>query len=269
MAGEEAARPVETNVEGVIGWVRLTQADRRNPLDRETADALLAAFEQHFADDRVRMLAVIGEGEAFCAGGDLRQMGAFSLLPPREAFEWPASIVDLHRRMLRAEKPVVAAVNGPAFAGGMGLAGMCDVLIAQRSATFAMPEVRVGIFPMIIVAHLCRALPRKVLLDLMMTGRPLSAEAAERVGFVNKVVDDREDLVEAVRTYAGWFENAAPGAIALGRRTFGLLSELTADQALDAAQFLVLPFHLGEDLQEGADAFLGRRSPSWVPQSDG
>jgi enoyl-CoA hydratase/carnithine racemase len=169
--------------------------------------------------------------------------------------------------MLRAEKPVIAAVNGPAMAGGMGLAGMCDVVLAQKDAAFAMPEVKVGIFPMIIVAHLCRALPRKILLDLMMTGRSLGAEEASRFGFVNAVFDTQEDLLDGVRDYAAMFERVSPDAIALGRRTFGLLSELTADQALDAAQFLVLPFHLGDDLQEGAQAFLERRRPSWNPDS--
>lgn len=257
--------PVETSVEGSLGWVRLVRGDRRNPLDRETATALLEAFELHLSDQRVRSIAVTGEGEAFCAGGDLRQMGAFSTLPTADAFDWPRPIVDLHRRMLKAEKPVIAAVNGPAFAGGMGLAGMCDVVLAQRTATFAMPEVKVGIYPMIIVAHLCRALPRKILQDLMMTGRPLGAEEAARYGFVNRVVDDRPALEDAVRDYAAMFERSSPSAIALGRRTFALLSEMTADQAIDAAQFLVLPFHLGEDLQAGAEAFLDKRQAPWVP----
>lgn len=261
--------PVVASVEGSLGWVTMNQPDRRNPLDRDTATLMLEVFEQHLADDRVRSIAVIGKGEAFCAGGDLKQMGAFHSMPASEAFAWPAPIVDLHRRMLKAEKPVIAAVNGPAFAGGMGLAGLCDVLLADRRATFAMPEVKVGIYPMIIVAHLCRALPRKILLDLMMTGRPLGADEAHGFGFVNRVFDDRASLEDGVREYARMFEKANPTAIALGRRAFALLSEMTADQAIDAAQFLVMPFHLGEGLQEGAEAFLEKRKPAWIPGQDG
>lgn len=247
-----------------LGLITLNRPEARNPMDRTTATELLVAFTGFFADPTVRSVAVTGAGKAFCAGGDLNQMKRFAQMSTRDAFEWPAPIVKLNRAMLEAPKPVIAAVNGPAYAGGMGLAGMCDLVLATRDARFAMPEVKVGIFPMIIVAHLCRAIPRKHLLEMMFTGEPMSADEAYRVGFVNRVYDSRDDMMAALSGYARKFELASPEAIRLGRRTFGLLSEMTADQALDAAQFFLMPFHLGEDIKEGADAFLDKRSPSWV-----
>lgn len=254
--------------EGDLAIVTLNQPEQRNPLDRVTTEEMLAAFHELFADDSVRTIAVTGAGGSFCAGGDLRQMGRFSEMGTAAAFEWPGRIVEIQRLMLSAPKPVIAAVNGPAFAGGMGLAGMCDIVIATESARFAMPEVKVGIFPMIIVAQLSRAIPRKTLLEMMFTGDPIDAAEAHRVGFVNRVYADQASLMDGVREYAARFRKASPDAIRLGRRAYGILSELTADQALDAAQFFVMPFHLGDDIREGADAFLNKRAPKWAVDPD-
>jgi len=249
--------------DGSLGRIILNRPEARNPLDNLTARELLSGLEQHFADPDVRSIVISGSGDAFCAGGDLRQMNQFCEMPAAEALDWPSAIVAAHKRMLSADKPVIAAVNGPASAGGMGLAGMCDIVLAVDSATFAMPEVKIGLFPMIIVAQLARSIPRKLLLEMMMTGDPIDAAEGYRVGFVNRVAEDVTALEALVQVYARKFEQTSPMAIALGRRTFTLLSDMPAAQALDAAQFLNLPFFLGDDLREGANAFLEKRSPEW------
>jgi enoyl-CoA hydratase/carnithine racemase len=255
-----------------LGIITLNRPEARNPLDRTTSAEMLELFREFFANPKVRSIAVTGAGSSFCAGGDLSQMGMFSEAPTAEAFDWPGRIVELNRMMLSAPKPVIAAVNGHAYAGGMGLAGMCDVVLATKGAKFALPEVKIGIFPMIIVAQLCRSLPRKHLMEMMFTGEPMDADEAYRLGFVNKIYDTHDDLMAGVAEYGRKFRQASPDALRLGRRAFGILSELTTDQALDAAQFFVMPFHLGEDLKEGADAFLNHRQPKWVvnpEESDG
>jgi methylglutaconyl-CoA hydratase len=252
---------------GPLGLLTMDRPEQRNPLDPESAAALRDALRAQFADDAVRAVALAGEGDAFCAGGDLRQMGRFHAVPVEEALAWPAAIIDLHRMMLDAPKPVIAAVDGPAYAGGMGLAGMCDVVLATRRARFAMPEVTLGLFPMIIVAHLVRALPRKVLNEMVFTGRPIDAEEAHRVGLVNRVYEDRAALYAGLDDYAEAFARASPAAVRLGRRALGLLCDLPAGQALDAAAFLNLPFFLGADLAEGASAFMEKRSPRWHPEA--
>jgi methylglutaconyl-CoA hydratase len=250
---------------GSLGTITLNRPQARNPLDELTATELLAALEQHFADERVRSVVITGAGDAFCAGGDLRQMGSFSSMPAVQAYNWPAAIVAAHKRMLSAEKPVVAAVNGPAAAGGMGLAAMCDVVLAVESATFALPEVKIGLFPMIIVAQLARSLPRKRLLEMMLTGDAIDAKEAWRLGFVNRLAANTGELSQLTADYAKRFEAVSPTAVALGRRAFTLLSDMPASQALDAAQFFNLPFFLGDDLHEGANAFLGKRTAQWEP----
>jgi enoyl-CoA hydratase/carnithine racemase len=181
-----------------------------------------------------------------------------------DALNWPAAIVELHQRVLVAGKPVIAAVDGPAFAGGMGLAGMCDVILATRRARFAMPEVKIGLFPMIIVAHLARSLPRKALLEMMLTGDPIDAEEAFRLGFVNRVVEDAPALEAEVQDYARRFAQVSPAAVRMGRRAFTLMADMPAHQALEAAQFFNLALFYGDDLREGADAFLNKRPPGWT-----
>lgn len=255
------AAPVLTHRRRSMAVLTLNRPDARNPLDPQMSSALLDAMHAAIADDGVRSIAIAANGPAFCAGGDLRQMKQLAQLPAEQALEWPRAIVDLHHLALNSPKPLMALVDGPAYAGGMGLAGMCDVVLASDRASFAMPEVRIGLFPMIIIAHLSRALPRKLLLDLMLTGRPMPVDEAMRAGFVARVCDD---LWQAADEYAGWFADASPTAVRLGRRAFTLLADLPAAQSLDAAQFLNLTFFLGSDLAEGASAFLAKRQPSWV-----
>ncbi len=261
--------PVRVTRRGGLAVVTLARPATRNALDESMARALLAAVEAACVDPTARAVAIAADGPAFCAGGDLRAMAAVRAGGGQAAYTWAQPIVDLHRLALRADKPLIALVDGPAYAGGMGLAGLCDIVIATEAAKFAMPEVKVGLFPMIIVAHLSRSLPRKLLLDLMLTGRDLGAETALRVGFVNRVVPDAEGLWAAADEYAAWFAATGPEAVRLGRRAFTLLSDLPAGQALDAAQFLNVPFFLGRELAEGTDAFVSGRAPDWVSGSDG
>jgi enoyl-CoA hydratase/carnithine racemase len=147
----------------------------------------------------------------------------------------------------------------------MGLAGMCDIIIALKDAQFGLPEVKIGLFPMIIVAQLSRSLPRKHLLEMMLTGDPMGAVEGHRLGFVNKLANDRTDMDALVADYARRFEQTSPAAVALGRRAFNLLSDMPASQAIDAAQFLNLPFFFGDDIKEGANAFFEKRKPKWNP----
>lgn len=251
--------------DGSLGRITLNRPEARNPLDNDSAREIHEALQALFEDESVRSIVITGAGDAFCAGGDLKQMARFSEMSPVEAWSWPSAIVATHKLMLTADKPVIAAVNGPASAGGMGLAGMCDIVIAVEGVKFAMPEVKMGLFPMIIVAHLARSIPRKHLLEMMLTGEPIDAREAWRLGFVNKVARDQEDMWSLVGAYARTFETVAPTAVAMGRRAFALLSEMPASQALDAAQFLNLPFFFGQDMKEGATAFLEKRKPRWTP----
>lgn len=258
---------VITQRRGSMAVLVLNRPAERNPLDRGSAAALRESLQAAFSDDSVRSIAITGAGNAFCAGGDLRQMQRLAQMPIEEAYAWPEAIVQLHKDMLDAPKPVIAAVNGPALAGGMGLAGMCDIILAAPSATFGMPEAKLGLYPMIIVAHLARSMPRKLLLEMMMTGDTIDAAEAHRIGFANRLVEP-DGMDAALGEYARKFEKVSPTALRLGRRTFTLLADMPASQALDAAQFLNLPFFRGTDLSEGVAAFFEKRPPGWATRGE-
>ena len=133
---------------------------------------------------------------------------------------------------------------------------MCDVVLAVESATFAMPEVKIGLFPMVIVAHLARSLPRKYLLEMMMTGEPMTATEAHRLGFVNRIAASRTELEEQIEAYGRRFEAVSPMAVAIGRRTFTLLADMPAAQALDAATFSIFRSSWGPTCRTAPTAFL-------------
>lgn len=256
--------PAEISRDGSLGRITLARPEKRNPLDSDMASAIHAGLVTHFYDDRVRSVVIGAQGDAFCAGADLEQVEKLPTMTARQAFEWPAPIVETQRLMLDAPKPVMAAVQGAAYAGGLGLAAMCDVVLAVRTARFATPEVKIGLFPMIIVPQLVRAIPRKMLMELMLTGDPMTAEDAHRLGFVNALADDGDDLEALVRRYATKFEKVSPEAVRMGRRAFAVMSELPIPDALGTAQLFNVPFFQGEDFAEGSRAFLEKRSPNWA-----
>jgi len=249
---------------GTLGRITLNRPEQRNPLDRVTATELLQALQAHFDDPAVRSVAITGAGEAFCAGADLKRMQEMGDPSVADAYALSEPIIATHELMLRAPKPVVAAVHGPAYAAGFGLAAMCDVVLATKTARFAVPESKVGMFPVLMIAHLIRAVPRKRLLEMMLTGEPIDAEEAFRLGLVRRVVEDRGQLEEAVVDYSRKFERVSPTAVRLGRPAFMMLAEMPPEQSLAAAHYAALAFLLGDDVKEGMAAFFEKRLPRWV-----
>jgi enoyl-CoA hydratase/carnithine racemase len=255
--------------DGTLGRITLNRPQQRNPLDRTTATEIGEALDLHLADDAVRSIVITGAGDAFCAGGDIAQMREFNDLSSEAALDWPVPIAAIHHRLINAAKPVIAAVNGPAVAGGLGLAAMCDVILAVRSATFAVPEVRIGLFPLIVLVPLSQAIPRKALTEMIFTGDPIDAEEAHRLGLVSRVVDDAEALEAAVQAYAKRFATVSPAAVRMGRRAFTIMDAMPHQIALDATPFLNVPIFLGEEMREGATAFLEKRRPGWAAEHVG
>ena len=245
---------------GAVRTITLFNPERRNAIGRVMVNELLHALEQAHAAREVRAIVLTGEGQAFCAGGDFSDMGGASdatpELPPRGDY------ADLLLALVRAEKPVIARVNGHAMGGGLGLVAASTFAIADARAKLGTPEVDVGLFPMMIMAVLTRLVPRRALLDMMLLGRKLSAEQARDVGIVNRVVDASE-LDAATAELASALASKSPATLALGLRAF-------ADQdTMDLAAALpMLRERLGaclatEDAREGLTAFLEKRPPVW------
>lgn len=256
------------NLETVLYEVRdrsarivINRPDQRNAINLQVQLDLIAAFEEAKKDPDVKVAVLTGAGDkAFCAGGDL---GGFSA---------DSSAVDLHygrgtftelfRRMARLGKPILGAVNGHALAGGMGLAMACDLIVSSSNATFGLPEVNIGLWPMMITPVIARSIGRKKTLELMLTGERISAEEALRIGAVNKVVAP-EEFGAAVDEMAAKLASKSPAIVRLGRDAFYAAQDMTYEQALDflQAQFSVLL--QCEDVVEGVSAFFQKREPQW------
>jgi enoyl-CoA hydratase/carnithine racemase len=165
--------------------------------------------------------------------------------------------------MERGGKPTVARVNGHALAGGFGLAVACDITICVEGAKLGTTEVKVGLWPMMISAVLARSVPRKVALDLMLTGRIIDAQEAQRVGAVSRVVLT-EELDAAVDQVVDQLLSGSPTSYLIGKDSFSGIYGLGLDAALDRLQGGLTEIALTTDAAEGIDAFLNKRDPEWT-----
>ncbi len=158
--------------------------------------------------------------------------------------------------------PTVARVNGHALAGGLGLAAACDIVIAVDDATFGAPEIKVGLWPMMITAVLQRVMPRKAALELMMTGRRIPAEEAMRLGVVSRVVT-RDELDAAVDLVVSGLAATSPAVMRLGRDAFYAVEDLGFEAALEHLHVGLTAVASTEDAVEGVAAFIEKRHPEW------
>ena len=240
--------------------ITIDEPERRNPLSVETMEGLVDATRRALADDDVRVLVYTGAGEsAFSAGGDL---AAGFVDDPIGLHRSRGALAELFRLMTRGGKPTVARVNGHALAGGFGLAVACDVVVCVIDAKLGTPEIGVGLWPMMISAVLLRAMPPKAVLDLMMTGRLIGAEEAQRLGAVSRVVT-RQELDPSVDEVVAVFQSKSPAVLELGRDSFYAVSGMGFDAALDRLQAGLTAVSLTDDSREGVAAFIEKRPPGW------
>jgi enoyl-CoA hydratase/carnithine racemase len=240
--------------------VVIDDPERRNPMSVETMDGLLDATADAVADPGVEVIVYTGAGDkAFSAGGDLA--GSFAD-DPVGLHRQRGRLADLFRLMTRGGKPTVARVNGDALAGGFGLAVACDLTVCVDHARLGTPEVGVGLWPMMVSAVLMRAMPPKAVLELMLTGRLISPEEAQRLGAVSFVVPRDQLDHEVDRVVRALLERSWVVAM-LGRDSFYGMADSDFDTALDRLQGGLTAVMSTEDAAEGVAAFLEKRSPDW------
>ncbi len=244
---------------GHVHTITLFNPERRNAIGPRMVNELLWALEDAHADDEVRVIVLTGEGKAFCAGGDFAQMTGGADGPKLDP---KGDYADLLLAMVRAEKPIVARVNGHAMGGGLGLVASSTFAIAQDDAALGTPEINVGLFPMMIMAVLARLVPRRKLLEMMLTGKKLSAKDAEAIGLLNRVVPAAE-LDGAVAELTTELAKKSPSSLALGLRAFGKQDDLDLEKALPMLREKLGEILGTEDAREGLMAFLEKREPVW------
>src|SRR5437764_1553478 len=182
---------VRMTVEGAIGRITLARPEKKNALDRATADELAEALFA-LSEAAVRVVAIDGEGADFCAGADLAALEDMLDAPRQQHIDDAKALGHVFHTIRRMEKPVVALVKGRAYAGGAGLATACDIVLAHEDARFAYPEVTIGFVPAMVMTLLRRSVGEKHAFDLVSTGRILKADEARELGLVSRVFAARE-----------------------------------------------------------------------------
>ena len=177
---------IRLSAEGAIGWITLARPEKKNALDRTTADELAEALFA-LSESPVNVVAIDAEGSDFCAGADLGALEQMLDAPRQEHLDDAKALGHVFHTIRRMDKPVVALVRGRAFGGGAGLATACDIVLAHEDARFAYPEVTVGFVPAMVMTMLRRSVGEKHAFDLVSTGRILSAEEAKQIGLVSRV----------------------------------------------------------------------------------
>lgn len=244
------------DVDDGVAWLTINRPEARNALNRAVRDGLWEGFRRFADDESAAVLVLTGTGDrAFCAGGDLKEMAGDALRVP------PPDFLPYLQRNIHIDKPVIAAVNGVAFAGGFLLAQMVDLCIAAEHATFAITEARVGRgAPW--AAPLPWLIPPRVAMELLVTADPIDARRAYEVGLVNRVVPGPE-LRDVAQAMARRIAGNAPLSVRAGKALVYASAELGWAAALERGDELYEPVYLSEDGQEGPRAFREKRVPQW------
>jgi len=252
---------VRSERRGAALWLTIDREERRNALNEAVLSGLREGVAGARTEDGVRAVVITGAGKVFCAGGDLKPdaNGDPFRVDPAEV-EYP--VVALFRAIVNCAVPVIARVNGHALAGGFGLVCACDFAIVAENAKLGTPESRIGLFPMMILPWMLRTMPRRKLLELCVTGEPITAAEALTHGMVNHVVP-AEKLDEKVDALVTSIAASSPAAIRMGRRALAMMDTLPLDQSLEYAQRVLPQMARTEDAREGFRAFNEKRAPVW------
>ena len=239
-----------------IAIITLNRPEQRNALGQDIRAGLFAAWDRFERDPALRVAILTGAGEkAFCAGGDLKEMVERGLqVPPRDMFPVPGDNIEL-------SKPTIAAVNGVAFAGGWMIAQACDLCVASTAARFAITEVKVGrSSPW--AAPLIHMIPQRIMMEIILTGKPITAQRAYEIGLVNRLAEP-EALMDKAIELAQEILDGAPLSVKAGRETVMLATEMGRAAALQAARHASEYAYRSQDAQEGPRAFAEKRPPDW------
>ena len=251
---------VATDPASAVTTITLFNPERRNAIGPQMTNELLYALDDAHANADVRVIVLTGEGKAFCAGGDFAQMTAGG---DADALPFKGDYADLLLAFARAEKPVIAKVNGHAMGGGLGLVASCAFALASSEAQLGTPEINVGLFPMMIMAVLARLVPRRRLLQMMLLGEKMGADEAKAIGLLGQVVAPAE-LDAAVNALAASLASKSPMAMKLGLRAFAAQDDLDLEKALPMLRDRLAECLGTDDAREGLMAFLEKRTPRWA-----
>jgi 3-hydroxypropionyl-coenzyme A dehydratase len=245
-----------------VATVTLNTPDNRNALSNQLLTELTAALESARDDAAVRCVVLTSSHEkVFSAGAALDQFAAD--VPLVHKHFGTERFPRLFRAILGLGKPTICAANGHVLAGSLGVALCCDLIVAKESATFGTPEINVGVFPFMIMALIYRNVPRKKTNELLLLGERISAEEAQGIGIVNRVVPAAE-FEAAVDEWATKLAAKSPVAMKLGKDAMYRQLDMPFEDAIDFLRSQLSLSFTTDDIQEGVQAFFEKREPNWT-----
>lgn len=246
------------HVENDAAWITLNRPQNRNALTAELINQLYEHLGSAEEDVNIRGIVITGAGPAFCSGADLKS-------PPGSTVDGTQSVPygDVLIRIVDSSKPVIAAVNGSAAAGGLGLIGAADIVIAVDDAHFSFREVRVGVIPAVIAVVCLPKIGPHVATKLFLTGERFSSEQAVSYGLVHRVVP-KDQLVTAVNMDLDSIRLGGPNAIKECKRLVQQIPNWSRDEAFAKTQQWSTEIFKSDEAAEGIAAFIEKRNASWV-----
>lgn len=240
--------------------ITINRPHRFNAINDEVVAGMSAAWRLAEADSDIRVIVLTGSGtKAFCAGADLKSGRAFSF-----DFSKPSTVhSELIRQVLNSPLPSVARINGTCVGGGVAFTAMCDMAIAVEHAQFALPEVKIGIFPTLMLSLVQTLVPRRVLTEWAVTGEPFDASTALAAGLVNYVVPASE-LDAKVEWLLARIIDKSPTAIRRGKYVMRAIASMPIEDSLAYTETQMGTIALTEDAKEGMAAFNEKRRPRWT-----
>jgi enoyl-CoA hydratase/carnithine racemase len=249
---------LSVELRGTVLWLTITREERRNAMSHGVLASMAQAVTQAQAHRDIRAIVVTGAGsKAFCAGADLQSANAFTT----DYSEPHGHLAQVLRAVRASTIPLIARVNGACMAGGMGLMSMCDMAVASSHAVFGLPEVKVGVFPAQVLSVLQHLIPRRVLVEMCLTGEPITSAQALEYGLVNYVDDDVDAKLQWLLER---MLDKSPAAIRRGLYTMKKVESMAFEESMAFTESQIALFTLTEDAKEGQKAFQEKRKPQWA-----
>jgi methylglutaconyl-CoA hydratase len=252
-----------TEREGPVLRLTLNRPDVRNAFDEELIGALNAAATHAAEDKTLRAVVLAGAGKTFCAGADIGRMSKAIAYTQRENLRDAEDVARMLERVDTLPLPVIARVHGAALGGGVGLAAVCDIVIAAEDTVFALSEVKLGILPAVVAPYVLRKIGVSAARELFLTGARFTAERAREIGLVHEVVAAGE-LDAAVGRRLSEVLGAGPKAVGLAKALIREIAGANPRDVIGLTTNTLASQRVSDEGQEGLRAFLEKRKPDWI-----
>ncbi len=241
----------------------LNRPDVRNALNDEMISELKSVLSDIKSDNSIKTVSVTGAGSAFCSGADIGHMQKLQSNSYQENYQDSYNLAELFYALYQMPQPTIAIVNGPALAGGCGLATVCDFVIADPGAKFGYPEVKIGFVAAIVSGHLIRQVGERFARELLLSGRIIDAEQALEIGLINKICDKTE-MHACKQKLINELHNNSQNAMKSTKELLAKFQYSPLEKDLHRLAEWNASVRKTEDFKEGISSFMEKRKPNWI-----